>query len=75
MRFRVLKQFDWDGRRYERGGSIRINDSHPRVGAMINKGGFMVRDPSFFDKVKPHLLEIVGIVVVIVGVILSVVMP
>ena len=74
MRSRVRRAFIWSGEHYERGDLIRIPETHPRLDAMI-RGGFLVPDPSWLDKVNPHLLGIgVGIAVaVIAGVIVSVV--
>ena len=43
MRFRVLKKLDWDGLSYQPGAVIDIDDSHPRIGALV-RVGFVIYD-------------------------------
>lgn len=34
MRFRVLRDFRWDGKSYSRGDTIEIAEGHPRIDIM-----------------------------------------
>ncbi len=35
MRFRILKELDWDGKHYKPGDVLEIREDHPRLGAMV----------------------------------------
>ena len=45
MRFRVIKQLDWAGNRYQIGSVLDIPENHRRLGGLV-RGGFVIYDAS-----------------------------